>query len=65
MILPEPCVEIDTRRTPRCAILHGGPPTPTPMDPGGMMAVWCYGKSGGDAIARMQAFVAMMIKEKR
>lgn len=35
------------------------------MDPDGTALVWCYGKSGGDAIARMQAFVAMMIKEKR
>lgn len=63
MILPPQCVEVDTRAHPRCAILHGGPPTPTPSDPEGAALVWTYGKTGEDAIARMQSFVAMMSRE--
>ena len=64
MILPPICAEIDTRREPRCRILDSVP-RPTPNDSDGMSLIWTYGKTGGDAIQRMQKFVAMMLKDKQ
>jgi hypothetical protein len=67
MILRDPTVEIDCAGYghPRCAILHGGPPTPTESDPSGTALIWTYGRSGDRAIRSLQTFVEMMQRERR
>jgi len=66
MILPDPCTEsaLDPDGTPYCAVLDSAY-RPTPNDPSGYRLIWTYGKTGGDAIQRMQKFVSMMLKEKQ